>query len=335
MARHPLTERALAATRRVLRTRGYQPRTEGTYLGWVRRFLVHHRHPHPRELDAGHVERFLSHLANTRRCSASTRNQAASALAFFYREVLRSDAVVSVPRARGRGRLPTVLSHGEAQAVLGELRGRAWLVASLLYGTGMRLSEALGLRVKDLDFELARITVREGKGGRDRVVMLPQTLAQPLRRQLDVVKEQHRADRRRGRGWAPLPHALHAKSPDAGWDPAWQFLFPGRAEHPDPATDRRGRTPLHPSAIQRAVKRAVRRAGIHKPATCHTFRHSFATQLLRDGYDIRVVQELLGHSDVRTTMIYLHVADQMGLSVRSPLDREGAGRPDASGPRRL
>ncbi|MDP2857805.1 MAG: integron integrase [Bacillota bacterium] len=322
MPRYPQTERLLTDVRRVLRTRGYSVRTEQTYLRWIARFMGRSGHPHPSNLSKEHVEAFLSGLANEARVSPKTRNQAASALAFLYKEVLDSDAVGFVKRARGRSRVPTVLSHQEAHAVLAELSGRKYLVAALLYGTGMRVSEALSLRVKDVDFELARIVVREGKGGKDRVVMLPATLASDLARQVRQVKDQHEQDRARGGGWAPLPGALARKKPDEALTLAWQYLFPARKSTRDPVTKHPGRSPLHPSAVQRAVRAAVRRAGVLKPASCHTFRHSFATQMLRDGYDIRVVQELLGHRDVRTTMIYLHVADQAGPSVRSPLDRE-------------
>ncbi len=319
--RNPDTRLALAHMRRILRTRGYSPRTEQTYLQWVERFLGFCRHPSPEELDAGHLDAFLTSLAAAR-CAPGSRNQAASAIAFYYREVLGSDSARTVERARGRARLPTVLSHAEAKSVLSYLSGRKYLVAALLYGTGMRLTEALGVRVQDLDFDLSRITVRRGKGGKDRVVMLPTSLVSPLRSQIGAVGRRHEVDCELGAGWAPLPGALHRKKPDEGYQLGWQFLFPATQITLDEATGRRGRRPLHPSAVQRAVKKAVRRAGVMKPATCHTFRHSFATELLRDGYDIRVVQELLGHKDIRTTMIYLHVADQMGMRVRSPIDRE-------------
>ena len=326
MPRYPQTERLLAETRRILRTRGYSGRTEQTYLRWIARFLARSGHPHPSTLSKQHVEAFLSALANEARVSPKTRNQAASALAFLYKEVLDSDAVGSIKRARGRSRVPTVLSHQEAHAVLAELSGQKYLVAALLYGTGMRVSEALSLRVKDIDFELERIVVREGKGGKERVVMLPATLASDLARQVRRVKGQHEQDRVRDGGWAPLPGALARKKPDEALTLGWQYLFPARKSRRDPVTMRSGRGPLHASAVQRAVRAAVRRAGVLKPASCHTFRHSFATQLLRDGYDIRVVQELLGHRDVRTTMMYLHAADQAGPSVRSPLDREVSKR---------
>lgn len=314
-------ERLVNEARRILRARSYSVRTEHTYLRWIQRFLAWSDHSHPGTLDASVVERFLSDLATESSVAPKTRNQAASAIAFLYREVLRSDAADSVVRARGRSRLPTVLSDQEVRSLLGELNGRKHLVAALLYGTGMRLSEALGLRVKDLDFELARIVVRQGKGGKDRVVMLPNALTHALHRQIRMVRDQHARDRAEGGGWAALPGALARKRPDEGWALGWQYLFSARKKSIDPATGRTGRGPLHPTAVQRAVRIAVRRAGILKPASCHTLRHSFATQMIRSGYDIRVVQELLGHTDVRTTMIYLHVAEQMMPAVLSPLDR--------------
>lgn len=330
MARYPQTEQVLEQAGRLLRARGYAARTQGTYLGWMRRFLAWARHPHPQALGRAELEGFMSHLSDQRRLAPRTRNLAASALAFLYREVLGSGVGTEVKRARGGSRVPTVLSHGEATAVLAELHGRKRLIASVLYGSGLRLSEALGLRVKDLDFELGRIEVRAGKGGKDRVVMLPEALAADLRRAVQRVARVHESDAQAGGGWARLPWGLARKKPDEGFALGWQYLFPSRIQSIDPATGRRGRAPLHASAVQRAVRSAVRRAGIHKPATCHSFRHSFATQMLRDGYDVRIVQELLGHTDIRTTMIYLHVVDQVAPAVRSPLDRD----PDVTGGRR-
>jgi len=317
-----LSNRFVDATRRALVTRGYQPRTITTYTDWLRRFLAHHRHPHPRELDHAHIRAFLRHLSSVRGLAPKTRNQAASALTFAYREILRIPTEGFVPRARTKNRVPVVLSHPEVQRVLDQLRGRKKIAAGLMYGTGARVSEVLSLRLKDLDFDLGRITIRDGKGGRARVVMLPARLQPDLEQLVRKRREQHQNDLDAGHGWAPLPDALHLKTPRAGFEPAWQFLFASRAIQTDPVTGRRGRHPLHVTALQRAVKRAVRRAGLLKPATCHTLRHSFATQMLRDGYDIRTVQKLLGHKDVRTTMIYTHVVDQVGFRVRSPLDRD-------------
>jgi integron integrase len=269
---------------------------------------------------------FLQHLERDRHLSAKSRNLAASALAFLYANVLGSDSMRAVERARGASKhVPVVLSRKEVKAVLAELRGKYRLIAALMYGSGMRLGECLGLRLKDLDYELAQITVRDGKGRKDRYAIFSERTHAQVRRQARRVVEIHRADRERGGGWAALPGALHVKVPGAGWEPAWQFLFPARRETPDPATGRNGRRHLHESAVQRAIKLAVRRAGIHKPATCHTLRHSFASQLLRDGYDIRQVKDLLGHKDIRTTMIYLHAVDHSGLGIRSPLDRGDFG----------
>ena len=311
----------LTYTRRLLVTRGYSPRTMATYLGWIKRFMRHLNHPHPRSIQANDVERYLKHLANEARLAPSSRNQAMSALSFLFREVLGSDALASVKRAKGKGRLPIVLSHGEVMSILDALSGRKQLAAALMYGTGMRLTETLRLRIKDLDFELGRIDVREGKGGKSRIVMLPDSLHRDLRALIEYVRRQHERDRKNGCGWSSLPGALHRKKPEAGFALGWQFLFSARKLSKDPATDRRGRYHLSASAMQRTFRTAVTASNVIKPATCHTLRHSFATQMIRDGYDIRTLQQLLGHKDVRTTMIYTHVVDQVGFHVRSPLDR--------------
>lgn len=314
-------------TRRILVTREYSHRTRETYLQWMERFMSHLGHPHPRSIGREEVEQYLNYLANERRLAPQTRNQAASALAFLFREVLGSDAVASVKRARGGGRLPTVLSHREVARILDELSGRKRLAAGLMYGTGMRLSETLSLRIKDLDFELGRITVRDGKGGTSRIVMLPDALRADLCRLIESARRQHDTDRANGAGWSSLPGALHRKKKDAGFGFGWQFLFSARKLSRDPTTGRWGRYHLDRTAMQRVFRIAVQDSDIIKPATCHTLRHSFATQMLRDGYDIRTVQQLLGHKDIRTTMIYLHVVDQVGFRVRSPLDRDPPARP--------
>lgn len=318
-----LSERFVEATRRALNTRGYQPRTIETYAEWLRRFMTHHRHPHPRSLDPSHIRAYLRHLSGPLGLAPKTRNQAASALTFAYREILRIPVEGLIQHAKTKNRVPVVLSHHEVGRILDEMKGRKRIAAALMYGTGARISEALSLRIKDLDFELGRIVIREGKGGTARVVMLPARLQSDLERLVRKRRARHQDDLDDGHGWAPLPAALHRKTPDAGWEDAWQFLFASRTVQIDSATGRRGRHALHPTALQRAVRKAVRRAGVLKPATCHTLRHSFATQMLRDGYDIRTVQQLLGHKDVRTTMIYTHVVDRVGFSVRSPLDRDG------------
>jgi integron integrase len=332
MQRKPtLNERVVRRTRELLLARAYSPRTEEAYVGWIQRFLRHHPDVHPMALEASHAERFLEYLAEELRLAPKTRNLAASAVAFLYAEVLGKDAMQKVARAKGMRRVPVVLTRREVRAVLEQLRGRYRVMASLMYGTGMRVGEVLALRLKDLDFELAQITVRDGKGKKDRYALFPERTQAHVKRIAGRVEELHRADRRRGRGWAALPGALHVKVPEAGWELGWQFLFPARRPSVDPATGRVGRHHLHESAVQRVVKKAVRESGILKPATCHTLRHSFASQLLRDGYDIRQVKDLLGHKDVRTTMIYLHAVDHTGLGIRSPIDRSEFGG-DVGGP---
>ena len=281
--------------------------------------------------EASHAEAFLKHLGDELRLAPKTRNLAASAVAFLYAEVLGKDAMRSVARAKGSRQVPVVLSRQEVRAVLEHLKGRYRVVASLMYGTGMRVGECLGLRLKDLDYELAQITVRDGKGRKDRYAIFPERTRIHVRRIAGRVAELHRRDRERGGGWAVLPGALHVKMPEAGWELGWQFLFPARRPTADPVTGRMGRYHLHESAMQRAMKKAVRASGILKLATCHTLRHSFASQLLRDGYDIRQVKDLLGHNDVRTTMIYLHAVDHTGLGIRSPIDRADFGG-DVGGP---
>ncbi len=303
-----------------MRTRHYSPRTEEAYLGWMRRFLRYRAGAPVRMLERAEAARYLSYLANERRLAAKSRNQAASALVFLARDVLGLEGWEKLPRAKGRSRKPTVLSRGEVRRVLRELSGVKRLVGALLYGSGLRLEEALSLRVKDVSFETKELTVRDGKGWKDRITVLPGYATDALKRQARRVERLHEEDAKRGGGWARLPDALDRKSPSAGRELAWQFLIPAGRQSPDPATGRLGRYHLDASAVQRAMKAAARASKIPKTVTCHTLRHSFATHLLQDGYDIRVVQELLGHKDVRTTMIYLHVTDQRGFGVRSPLD---------------
>jgi integron integrase len=289
---------------------------------WVRRFVLFHERRHPREMGAAEIERFLEDLAITHRVSASTQNQALNAIVFLYREVLRMDAPVlaKIVRAGKPKRLPVVLSREEVRAVLDQLHGATWLVSALLYGSGLRLLECLTMRVKDVDFDAREIRIRDGKGRRDRVVPLPEKLIEPLRTHLGRVRTIHVEDLRAGHGSVALPGALATKYPNASREWGWQWVFPATSRYEDPATGAERRHHLHETAVQRAVRAAVVNAGIAKHATCHTLRHSFATHLLTSGYDIRTVQELLGHASVRTTMIYTHVLNRGGLGVRSPLD---------------
>lgn len=326
MARYRQIEQALERTARELRIRGRTDKTVSTYLGVIRRFLHFHRRIPPNQVAIEHFEAYLAHLTENRRLATGTRNQAAAALSFYYRRVLGLDIGERVQRATARPSVPVVFSHGEVGRVLAQLHGKYRLIGALLYGTGMRLGECLGIRVKDLDFDLRQITVRKGKGGKDRFALLPGKLVRPLRDQIRHVLERHRRDRAGGAGWARLPFALDRKIPRAGYEPEWQFLFPASRVSLDPSTGRRGRHHLHPTAVQRKIKRAIRAAGISKAASTHTLRHTFATQLLRDGYDPRTVQQLLGHKDIRVTMQYLHAVQHTGLNVRSPLDR-----PDSEG----
>jgi integron integrase len=265
---------------------------------------------------------FLTDLASTRHVSAATQSQAASALLFLYREVLnlQVEPPKGVVRPSKPRRLPIVLTRHEVRAVLAEMRGLQRLIAHLLYGSGLRLMEAVQLRVKDVQLERLELMVRDGNGGDDRITMLPAALRPEMAKQIEVVKERHQAEARRGGGWVMLPAGLARKAPAAARHPAWQWVFPATRRYTDAATGRRLRHHLHESSVQRAVSRAVMKAGIAKRATCHTFRHSFATHLLEDGYDIRTIQELLGHHDVKTTMIYTHVLNRGGRGVRSPLD---------------
>jgi integron integrase len=311
-----------------LRIKHYSLRTEQAYLHWVRRFIYFHSKRHPAGLGGPEMERFLSHLATEGRVSASTQNQALAALLFLYREVLGKELpwMDGVVRAKRPARVPVVLSENEVRALLAQLDGKRWLVAALLYATGMRLLEGLRLRVKDVDFERREITVRDGKGGRDRRTMLPQRLIEPLRSHLARVKVLHERDLAEGFGEVYLPFALSRKYPRAGRSWAWQYVFPSGSRSNDPLDGTVRRHHLDEKVVQRAVLEAARKAGLAKPVSPHVLRHSFATHLLESGYDIRTVQELLGHKDVSTTMVYTHVLNKGGRGVKSPFDRlDGAG----------
>ncbi|MGQ0652727.1 MAG: integron integrase [Betaproteobacteria bacterium] len=315
--------RLLDQVRERLRVKHYSLRTEEAYLHWIRRFIFFHGKRHPRELGGPQVEAFLSHLASVGQVAASTQNQALSAVLFLYREVLGVELpwLEGIVRAKRPARLPMVLTESEVRSLLARLDGVRGLVVSLLYSSGMRLLEGLRLRVKDVEFERREIVVRDGKGGRDRVTMLPERLIEPLRAHLEKVRGLHEQDLAEGFGEVYLPHALARKYPKAGRSWPWQYVFPSGSRSADPLDGMVRRHHLDEKIVQRAVAGAARAAGIGKPVSPHVLRHSFATHLLDAGYDIRTVQELLGHKDVSTTMIYTHVLNKGGRGVRSPLDR--------------
>lgn len=306
-----------------LRVKHYSIRTERSYVDWIKRSILFHGKRHPKDMGAPELEAFLSHLAVERNVSASTQNQAKSALLFLYREVLGVELawLENVTQAKAPKRLPVVLTQTEAQQVLLQLDGTLGLMAGLLYGSGLRLMECVRLRVKDVDFECHEIVVLEGKGNKDRVTMLPMSLVDPLKLHLGKVKALHARDVAEGSGEVYLPNALARKYPKAGRNWGWQYVFPSRVLSTDPRSGIVRRHHADEKALQRAMKKAVSEAGIVKPATPHSLRHSFATHLLTNGYDIRTVQELLGHKVVQTTMIYTHVLNKGGRGVVSPLDR--------------
>ncbi len=320
--------RLLDAVRMRVRRLGLARRTEDAYVGWIRRFVLHFGRRHPGDMGAREVEAFLSHLAGRGNVSAATQNQALSALLFLYREVLGQQLpwMDEIRRAKKPQRLPVVLARAEVSRLLECIDRGYWLMASLLYGSGLRLLECLRLRIHDVDFALGELTVRSGKGGKDRRTMLPLGVREPLARQLDAARVLHRQDLAAGFGEVWLPDALQRKFRGAAREPGWQYVFPAAVRSVDPRDAVMRRHHAGEQSLQRAVKRAVVAAGIDKQASCHTLRHSFATHLLEDGYDIRTVQELLGHTDVATTQIYTHVLNRGAHAVRSPLDSGSRGR---------
>jgi integron integrase len=307
----------------VIRRKHYSIRTEKTYISWIRRFIAFHNMRHPRDMGKEEIEAFLTHLAVERKVSSSTQNQAFNAILFLYRDVLEINIIdnLNAVRAKRPERVPVVMCHEEAMNVIGSLSGTYRLMALLLYGSGLRLMECVRLRVKDVDFSMNQVIVHDGKGKKDRVVMLPETVKTPLKDHLIRVKALHEYDLSRGYGCVYLPFALEKKYPNSSKQWMWQYVFPADEVSSDPRSGETRRHHLHPYSLQRAVKKAVLISDIHKPIGCHTFRHSFATRLLENGYDIRTVQELLGHKNVNTTMIYTHVMNKGALAVKSPVDR--------------
>jgi integron integrase len=317
----PPPRKLLDQVRDVIRLKHYSYRTEQSYIAWIRRYILFHNKRHPQEMAVPEIEAFLTHLAVNEQVAASTQNQALSALLFLYRHVLHQDlAAVDAIRAKPSRYLPTVLTASEVMAVISQMTGVHQLVVQLLYGSGLRLREGLTLRIKDLDFAQQQIVIRDTKGRESRVTMLPARLIEPLQQQLQRAKKLHQQDLEAGYGAVYLPYALERKYPNAERAWIWQYLFPAERRSTDPRADIVRRHHLDESGLQKALKRAAYAARIQKRVSCHTFRHSFATHLLEAGYDIRTVQELLGHKDVKTTMIYTHVLNRGGRGVRSPLD---------------
>ncbi len=317
------TPRLLDSTREVLRVHHYSMSTERSYIQWIKRFIFFHNKRHPKEMGVNEITEYLTHLAVNRKVSPSTQNQALNALLFLYKRVLKIDLplIDGVVRAKRTKRLPVVFTRQEVKALLAQFDGTRWLIFSMMYGSGFRILECLRLRVKDIDFHYKQIFVRDAKGGKDRVTLLPESLIEPLRNHLARVKELHELDLTSGFGCVYLPHALERKYPKACREWGWQFIFPSNNIATDPRTGIRRRHHLYGKTLQRKIKQAIQNAGIIKPASSHTLRHSFATHLLEDGYDIRTVQELLGHKDVKTTQIYTHVMGKGCNGVKSPLEK--------------
>ena len=307
-----------------LRLKHYSIRTENSYVSWIKRFILFHNKRHPKDMGKQEIEEFLTYLAVDLKVASSTQNQAFNALLFLYREVLDIDIddQINAVRAKKPRRLPTVMSKSETFNLIENLDGIHQLMSKLLYGSGLRLMECVRIRVKDIDFELNQVVVRDGKGAKDRITVLPEDVKSSLRKHLEKIKLLHQDDLDKGYGRVYLPFALERKYPNANREWGWQYVFPSKSLSTDPRSGEIRRHHINESTLQKALKRAVKFLKINKPVSCHTFRHSFATHLLEDGYDIRTVQELLGHKDVNTTMIYTHVLSKGGMVVRSPLDRE-------------
>lgn len=319
---HTQPPRLLDQVRESIRLKHFSLKTEKSYVHYIRDFILFHNKRHPKDMGTDEIRAYLSHLAIERHVAASTQTVALSALLFLYRQVLQIELpyIDEIERAKRPERIPAVFTRSEVKQILTHLNGVEHLVVSLLYGSGLRLMECLRLRVKDIDFEYQQLTVRDGKGNKDRVTILPSSSSEPLRHQLQKAKSLHQQDLAMGYGAVELPYALARKYPHANRQWGWQFVFPAWKRSLDPRTKIVRRHHLYEQSVQRAVKQAIQQTGITKHGGCHTFRHSFATHLLEDGYDIRTVQELLGHKDVKTTMIYTHVLNRGGRGVRSPLD---------------
>ena len=312
----------LDQVRQVIRVKHYSLRTEESYINWIKRFIFFHNKKHPIEMGEKEIGQFITHLAKNKKVSASTQNQALCAIVFLYKNVLQKDLnnTISIYWSKRPKKLPVVLSKSEVAEVLNNLKGTHWLIGMLLYGAGLRLSEALLLRVKDIDFSYNQIFVRDSKGEKDRITMLPQRVIPSLKKHLNRVEKIHLEDLKNGYGSVFLPNALERKYPKAKYEFGWQYIFPATRISIDPVSGASRRHHLYDTVIQKAVKQAIRNAGIVKSASCHTFRHSFATHLLESGYDIRTIQELLGHKNLETTMVYTHVVKQGGMGVISPAD---------------
>lgn len=315
--------RLLDQVRQVIRLKHMSIKTEDSYVYYIRDFILYHNKKHPRDMGVPEIRTYLSHLAIEKNVAASTQNVARNALLFLYQKVLTIELphLNGIEPAKRPQRLPVVFSRTEVQAILANLDGVHHLMASLLYGSGLRLTECLNLRIKDIDLEYRQVTVRDGKGKKDRITMLPEATIAPLKLQLERAKYLHEQDLAQGHGAVYLPYALERKYPNVNRQWAWQYVFPANNRSTDPRSGTVRRHHIYEDSLQRAMKTAIRKAGIAKHGSCHTLRHSFATHLLENGYDIRTVQELLGHKDVRTTMIYTHVLNRGGRGVRSPLDR--------------